>query len=271
MTTGSQQAEAGCAKRCEGQARCAVGWPDGSCGAKEQGKAWPETPPAPPETCECPHCRGTGRDPDHPTLHCQPCEGTGLRSIAEGPVAVTGRKEETPAGIAEAIERRRLHLNRPDDARSPYCQNLDSPTHPNGTYIDMERRDLELLAKETGRLSMALGTEQTMHAAWRKRAEEAEAALRTQAAELAEARRIRSSVEDQLVLVSGRAGAAVRERDELRAIHTELQDRVWYLLSVWGGGVRYIIENAIAGLEAAVRRYPERLAPPAVPAPEEMK
>ncbi len=32
----------GCAKRCEGQSRCAVGWMDGSCGAKPQGVKWPD-------------------------------------------------------------------------------------------------------------------------------------------------------------------------------------------------------------------------------------
>lgn len=37
----NNQAEAGCARRCYGAEKCAVGWPDGSCGAKEQGTAWP--------------------------------------------------------------------------------------------------------------------------------------------------------------------------------------------------------------------------------------
>ena len=32
----------GCNKRCPGEERCVVGWPDGSCGAKPKGEKWPD-------------------------------------------------------------------------------------------------------------------------------------------------------------------------------------------------------------------------------------
>lgn len=89
---------------------------------------------------------------------------------------IQGKRIEDLGSVESAAERsiKRARLEGAEDCLAAFCTRK------------VEIYDAMVLARAWRESQSALGTEQTMHAAWRKRAEEAEAALRAERAEALE-------------------------------------------------------------------------------------